>query len=246
MWHHRVGWQRRPQCVDHARHRLAPQFPLHATRHQGACLAYWRRRERRLGPGCQPRRRLQVRAAALWSNAAAARDSHSILLSVRLSMSSYRLCPRSSSAPLTEECFQRHPLAFVGNTTDIVGATGEVLHTIPATRTTRGTTPPGSEWTRNPVPDQHDPGVPPNFRPPVPGLAGHCCDEGCPDGCGDGFGQIWNIMDRVRVPSGLSPGDYVLSWRWDAEELPQGEHVYFACSLYLSLFLPPALPTTAH
>ena len=28
-------------------------------------------------------------------------------------------------------------------------------------------------------------------------------------------------MDRVRVPSKLLPGNYVLSWRWDAEELPQ-------------------------
>ena len=76
-----------------------------------------------------------------------------------------------------------------------------------------GVSPPGSEWTRNPIPDQHDPATPPNFPPPVPGLAGHCCDEGCPDGCGDGFGQIWNIMDRVRVPSRLTPGEYVLSGR---------------------------------
>ena len=136
---------------------------------------------------------------------------------------SYRLCPRLPSVPLTEACFQRNVLAFVGNTTDIVGARGEVLYTIPAARTTAGTTPAGSEWTRNPIPDQHDPGVPPNFPPPVPGLAGHCCDEGCPSGCGDGFagGQPWSILDRVRVPSRLAPGDYVLSWRWDCEELPQ-------------------------
>ena len=79
---------------------------------------------------------------------------------------SYRLCPRSSE-PLTEACFQRTPLAFVGNTTDIVGSSGEVLHTIPAARTTAGTTPPGSEWTRNPIPDQHDATSPPNFPPPV-------------------------------------------------------------------------------
>jgi hypothetical protein len=120
---------------------------------------------------------------------------------------SYRLCPRSE--PLTEACFQQHPLAFVGNTSDIVGAHGEVLHTIPASRTTIG----AAQWTRNPVPDQHDPGIPPNFPPAVPGLAGHCCD--------DGFGQAWNLMDRVRVPSGLTPGEWVLSWRWDCEELPQ-------------------------
>ena len=47
----------------------------------------------------------------------------------------------------------------------------------------------------------------------------HCCDAGCPDGCGDR--PTWNIRDRVRVPPHLAPGDYVLSWRWDVEELPQ-------------------------
>ena len=57
-------------------------------------------------------------------------------------------------------------------------------------------------------------------------MFGHCCDDGCPDGCGDGFarhgvGTVWSIRDRVRVPTGLEPGDYVLGWRWDTEELPQ-------------------------
>ena len=132
---------------------------------------------------------------------------------------SYRLCPRSAN--LTEQCFQRTPLAFVGNTSDLVGPSGEVFHTIPAARTTVGTTPTGSEWTRNPIPDQHDPGIPPNFPPPLPGLSGHCCDEGCADGCAALKGAQFNIMDRVQVPSGLSPGPWVLSWRWDAEELPQ-------------------------
>ena len=37
----------------------------------------------------------------------------------------------------------------------------------------------------------------------------------------EGFGTIWSIMDRVQVPSNLPPGDYVLGWRWDTEELPQ-------------------------
>ena len=29
------------------------------------------------------------------------------------------------------------------------------------------------------------------------------------------------ITDRVRIPQGLAPGDYVLSWRWDCEETAQ-------------------------
>ena len=131
---------------------------------------------------------------------------------------SYRLCPAGEA--LTEACFQRTPLAFVGNTSDIVGPRGETLYTIPAARTAVGTTPAGSQWTRNPVPDAQGPGSP-NFPPPVPGLAGHCCDAGCPDGCGDKAFGVWSLMDRVRVPSHLPPGAYVLSWRWDCEELPQ-------------------------
>lgn len=137
---------------------------------------------------------------------------------------SYRLCrrPGNASTPLTEECFQKTPLEFVGNSTDIVDSRGKTLHTIPAARTKVGTTPAGSEWTRNPVPDQpRDPSFPPNFPPPLPGFSGHCCDEGCPEGCGDGFGQAWSLMDKVKVPDHLEPGDYVLGWRWDCEELTQ-------------------------
>ena len=128
--------------------------------------------------------------------------------------------PEHVNCVCTKVCFQNHALDFVGTTTTIVGPHGEILHTIPAARTKIGTTPPGSMWTRNPIPDQHDQNLPPNFPPPVPGWAGHCCDEGCPDGCGDGKpadGRIWNIMDRVRVPSSIPAGDYLLSWRWDTE-----------------------------
>ena len=133
---------------------------------------------------------------------------------------SYRLC-KSDSTVFNELCFQQTVLQFVGNTSNIVGARGETLYTI---RASRFRTPAGAEWTRNPIPDTGaGAGSAPNFPPPVPGLAGHCCDEGCPGGCGDSFndGRAWNIMDRVRVPSKLLPGNYVLSWRWDAEELPQ-------------------------
>ena len=157
-------------------------------------MAHRWRGARRLGPSGESRWRIQVRETTCCRRlypAATTTHSNLVLLALHQSVRSYRLCPQSSL--LTEDCFQRHPLEFVGNTTDIVSATGTVLHTIPAARTTVGTTPPGSEWTRNPIPDRHDLGVPPNFPPPVPGLARHCCDEGCADGCAnsrDGFGQI--------------------------------------------------------
>ena len=33
--------------------------------------------------------------------------------------------------------------------------------------------------------------------------------------------SFWSFRDLVRVPSNLSPGDYVLSFRWDAKGTPQ-------------------------
>jgi len=69
---------------------------------------------------------------------------------------SYRLCPKWEN--LTEECFQANSLKFVGDTSWIqYGSTavpqGKANRTaIPAMRTTNGTKPEGSEWTRNPIP----------------------------------------------------------------------------------------------
>jgi hypothetical protein len=45
------------------------------------------------------------------------------------------------------------------------------------------------------------------FPEPVPGLSGW----------GKG-GWKWSIADKVKVPSDLEPGPYLLSWRWDCEE----------------------------
>ena len=39
-----------------------------------------------------------------------------------------------------------------------------------------------------------------------------------------GFGKSvweWSVLDEVKVPSGLAPGAYLLSWRWDCEESTQ-------------------------
>jgi hypothetical protein len=39
-----------------------------------------------------------------------------------------------------------------------------------------------------------------------------------------GFGKSvweWSVLDEVRVPAGLAPGPYLLSWRWDCEESTQ-------------------------
>merc|ERR1712107_823030 len=65
---------------------------------------------------------------------------------------SYRLCPRSSN--LTEECFQQHHLQFVGNKSWIqyAGKDESNRTAIDAIRVSEGTNPPGSQWTRNPIP----------------------------------------------------------------------------------------------
>ena len=66
---------------------------------------------------------------------------------------SYRLCKlEASRSELTEECFQKTPLRFANNLQWI--QTGQDLSTrryFVANRTTVGTYPPGSEWTKNPV-----------------------------------------------------------------------------------------------
>ncbi len=35
----------------------------------------------------------------------------------------------------------------------------------------------------------------------------------------------WTITDQLRVPTNIAPGDYVLGFRYDCEQTPQG-----ACS----------------
>lgn len=64
---------------------------------------------------------------------------------------SYRLCPKSAN--MTEECFQSHHLQFVGDQSWIQYGDDESNRTaIPATRVSVGTNPPGSQWTKNPIP----------------------------------------------------------------------------------------------
>lgn len=72
---------------------------------------------------------------------------------------SWRLCRRSANiSEMSEECFQRQQLDFVGDVTwiqygDTAIPYGKANRTaVPAVRVTDGTFPKGSMWTRNPVP----------------------------------------------------------------------------------------------
>ena len=78
---------------------------------------------------------------------------------------------------LTEECFTKNTLRFVGNTQWIQSAAPGMSNrtAVPALRTTEGTFPAGSQWTRNTIPacigtDHYGVGdwcTAPLFKPPV-------------------------------------------------------------------------------
>merc|ERR1711963_180512 len=110
----------------------------------------------------------------------------------------YRLCNVDADGPtaVTEECFANNVLEFVGNRTywREVGPEhrNDGWQWEDKTDVTEGTYPEGSAWRKE-----------------------------SPIGWDDG---IWNdriYKDFVRIPCDLKPGQYVLSWRWDAMTAPQ-------------------------
>jgi len=154
---------------------------------------------------------------------------------------SYRLCPADNE--LTENCFQQHPLTLLGDKQWLQWGHGLDMNNrteIPAVRTTVGTVPKGSQWTRNPIPACggvedaislgafNSPCNKPQFDSPVDdifGFGGGSCGSSLPgtkctpqefkDQTFD-FG----IVDKVQVPN-LPAGKYVLSFRWESEQTPQ-------------------------
>lgn len=149
-----------------------------------------------------------------------------------------RLCPLSSN--LTEDCFQSHHLSFAGDYSWIQSGSDPSVRTkIRANRTTSGTSPSGSQWTKVPIPSCGgsaggglgcDTGCAiPQFPSPVPGLWGNGPINGC-SGCnvsGPAHRQdiclksmSYQIIDQVKVPD-MPLGDYVMSFRWDCEQTPQ-------------------------
>lgn len=145
---------------------------------------------------------------------------------------SYRLC-KNSPGQVTEECFQRTPLRFVGNTQWLQHINGSKLE-IPRVTLSNGTFPAGSEWARQPIPGckrgnpEHGPaghgftdvcvhGT--EYPEPIRGIAGFGYTNKTAPGL-DMF-HDYSIVDQVIIPSTLEPGDYLLSWRWDCEQTTQ-------------------------
>jgi len=149
---------------------------------------------------------------------------------------SYRLCklPEEGRIGLSEECFQQNPLKFASNVSWAQwGDDPSSKISFLANRTTQGTAPQGSQWTKNPIPacsgfwgglHDDDDSCPEGlqFDTPVPGVFGsrYHFSTGPRD-------SDWFIMDEVEVPKEMTPGEYVLSFRWDSEQTAQ---VWSACS----------------
>lgn len=111
---------------------------------------------------------------------------------------SYRLCkiPAGGIAKVTEKCFKDGHLDFVGKKNWIqdlknTDFSPENWKSQNAVRTTTGTNPEGSEWTKIVLPR------------------------------GPKRGDHYAFKDLVAVPENLEPGPYLLSFRWDAERTAQ-------------------------
>ncbi len=83
-------------------------------------------------------------------------------------------------------------------------------------RGAEGTTPRGSMWAMNPLPAAAG-----AFDSPCPGRtavdAPSAYEEWShnPNECSGNWPTTVYIEDSVRIPSHLTPGEYVLGWRWD-------------------------------
>ena len=160
---------------------------------------------------------------------------------------SYRLC--KADQPLTEECFEKTPLSFATNTQVLRLADG-TEQVINATIVSEGTTPPGSQWVMNPVPEccpadgvcekngltcgsaqshacyDHECGVVAGFGKSVPEFPWPVSDD-VKTAPPTNLSPKFSIVDSLRLPDDLEPGAWVLGWRWDAEETAQ---VWAACA----------------
>lgn len=157
---------------------------------------------------------------------------------------SYRLCPLNS--PLTEACFQSHPLDFAGQMAlEWMNGTRKVIE---GRYLINGTQPRGSEWAMMPLPFKpcfhgvaaHDPllsGC--SFEPPCAEIFYNQSDPFGPDNggstsfgnftgyCSGRFPTMVSIVDWLKVPMGLTPGPYVLGLRYDCEMTSQ---VWSSCA----------------
>lgn len=153
----------------------------------------------------------------------------------------YRLAP--ADGPLTEEVFRKMPLDFVG--LSIFRWDGNVSSQVEfdtqklGWETREGTTPKGSMWRKNPIPSGIWNREGSTFEPACE--ESDACRRAIATGEG-GFEGVCRcshysnggfllpnleVVDNLKIPLDLTPGRYVLQWRWDCEETDQ---VWTSCS----------------
>eukprot|EP00658_Telonema_sp_P-2_P085549 TRINITY_DN977_c0_g2_i1.p1 TRINITY_DN977_c0_g2~~TRINITY_DN977_c0_g2_i1.p1 ORF type:complete len:373 (+),score=31.12 TRINITY_DN977_c0_g2_i1:132-1250(+) len=149
----------------------------------------------------------------------------------------WRLCPLSAN--LTEECFQRMPLPFVGRqylqypngTRTLIPSKYAYANGSVAAITADGQMPIGITWATNPLPDGVQKGSVGNFSKDGKWEFEPPCDSVEMDGntnlCSGERPFAISVVDIVKIPKGTAPGNYVLGWRWDVEETAQ---VWSTCS----------------
>ena len=122
----------------------------------------------------------------------------------------FRKAVASKDCSLIYICLQENPLDFVGDESWVIyenpGHVDGHREEVKAKRTSEGTFPPGSMWSTNPILPHRE--------------------DGGSDDRGHG-----HIIDMVKVPDHLEPGDYVLGFRWDSKCSPQ---VWVSCA-YIKL-----------
>lgn len=141
---------------------------------------------------------------------------------------SYRLAklPEEGVTALTEEMFQAGALQFSSNSSWIQWGEDESSRV----EFTNVQTADGI-WARDPIPackgfdggavsctsDECTESGGYQFDPPAPGVGGF--GEYYLAGFKPTFG--FNVVDKLKVPADLTPGNYVLSFRWDCEQTTQ-------------------------
>lgn len=161
----------------------------------------------------------------------------------------YRLCPSDGSIPVDEKCFTSMVVPFATNTTIIRSPYGDFDDfEIPVVDVNEGTFPEGSTWRMNPIPACNcDKGYnctvvddPTIYTAYEAETGGKFCETGYqfqprwPEGFGywgsgahwTGDSLMWAIVDQLKVPTDIKPGNYFFQWRWDCENSPQVRIIY--------------------
>ena len=133
---------------------------------------------------------------------------------------------------MTEKCFFKTPLPFVGKQSlrwDARDGKGGTRVWIEGTYVSHGTLPAGSTWAKNPLPRNDVNNTRRGYPPPCresPECNVYDRDTKC--FCSGMWGPYnLEIVDYVQLPASLPKGDYVLGWRWDCEESNQ---IWSSCS----------------